>query len=212
MRGVGGKLILVLAATTVLAATGCSLTPVGVAPSGAPSGTVAGQLDQLTVGSVLSMAGYSRARFRIWAEQGAGCNTRDVVLKRDGQGVTATATCKITHGRWASPYNGRTYTDPQQLDIDHVVPLANAWRSGAKNWTDTQREQFANDLTRPQLLAVDATDNRAKGDQDPAQWKPPNRGFWCQYAQNWVTVKVYWRLTVTAPEKAALADMLGTCS
>ncbi len=158
------------------------------------------------------MAGYSRTKFHIWAEQGGGCNTRDEVLKRDGQGVTTTATCKITHGTWVSPYNSRQYTNPQQLDIDHLVPLANAWRSGAKNWTDNQREQFANDLTRPQLLAVDLTDNRAKGDQDPSQWKPPNRGFWCRYAQNWVTVKAYWRLTVTASEKQALADMLGTCT
>ena len=158
------------------------------------------------------MAGYSRAKFHIWAEQGGGCNTRDVVLKRDGKGVTATATCKITHGTWVSPYNGKTYTDPLKMDIDHMVPLANAWRSGAKNWTDAQREKFANDLDRPQLLAVDSTDNRAKGDQDPSQWKPPTRGFWCEYARDWVTVKAYWRLTVTASEKTALADMLGTCS
>jgi hypothetical protein len=209
MRGVGRFfLVLVLAG----ALSGCTLAPAGTAPSGAPSGSGAAQLDQLTVDSGLTMAGYSRAKFHIWAEQGGGCNTRDMVLKRDGQGVTTTATCKITHGRWTSPYNAKTYTDPQQMDIDHVVPLANAWRSGAKNWTDAQREQFANDLTRPQLLAVDTTDNRAKGDQDPSQWKPPNHGFWCQYASDWVTVKAYWRLTVTAPEKQALADMLGTCS
>ena len=93
-----------------------------------------------------------------------------------------------------------------------MVPLANAWRSGAKNWTDNQREQFANDLTRPQLLAVDASDNRAKGDQDPAQWKPPNQAFWCAYATNWITVKAHWQLTVTTAEKAALRGMLGTCS
>jgi hypothetical protein len=210
MRGVGRFfLVLVLAG----ALSGCTVTTVGTSPSAGPSAsTAAARLDELTVSAWLSMAGYSRAKFHTWADQGGGCNTRDVVLKRDGKAVTSTATCKITHGTWVSPYNGNSYTDPLKMDIDHVVPLANAWRSGAKNWTDQQREQFANDLARPQLLAVDATDNRAKGDQDPSQWKPPNRGFWCQYATNWVTVKAYWRLTVTASEKVALADMLGTCS
>lgn len=199
-------------ATALAAVAGCALTPVPASPTGTPTAPVTGgQLNQLTVSAGLTMAGYSRAKFHIWAEQGGGCNTRDVVLKRDGHGVTATATCKITQGTWVSPYNGKTYTDPLKLDIDHLVPLANAWKSGAKNWTDAQREQFANDLTRPQLLAVDLTDNRAKGDQDPSQWKPPSRSYWCQYAQKWVTVKAYWHLTVTAPEKAALADMLGTC-
>jgi Protein of unknown function (DUF1524) len=181
-------------------------------PTVAASGQAERQLAGLTVVAAgLSMAGYSRDRFHIWAEQGGGCDTRDAVLKRDGRGVTATAHCKITHGTWVSPYNAKTYADPQDLDIDHVVPLANAWRSGAKNWTDTRREEFANDLTRPQLLAVDATDNRAKGDQDPSQWRPPNRRFWCRYAQSWIAVKSYWRLTVTAAEKVALTDMLGTC-
>ncbi len=169
------------------------------------------QLATLTVAASRSMSGYSRTRFPHWIDQGGGCNTRDLVLKRDGQGVTATATCKITHGTWSSPYDGLTYTDPQKLDIDHMVPLANAWRSGADSWTDAKRQDFANDLTRPQLLAVSLTQNRAKGDQDPAQWKPPNHGFWCQYAEDWVAVKHFWALSVTAAEKTALTDMLGTC-
>ncbi len=200
-----------------LVASGCGVTTLTPGPgTSAGAGTVSGdvnkQLAQLTVSAGLSMAGYSRTRFHIWADQGGGCNTRDVVLKRDGQNVQATGTCKIVRGTWTSPYNTRTYTDPLKMDIDHLVPLANAWRSGAKDWTDAQREQFANDLTRPQLLAVDSTDNRAKGDQDPSQWKPPNHGFWCRYAQDWVSVKAYWRLTVTATEKSALMDMLGTCT
>ncbi len=187
------------------------------APEPAASGTadvseVRQQLDGLTVAEQLSMAGYSRDRFPHWIDQGHGCNTRDLVLERQGQNVSATSTCKITSGSWLSPYDGVTYTDPQKLDIDHLVPLADAWRSGAKNWTDSQRQDFANDLTRPQLLAVSLTQNRAKGDQDPSQWKPPNHGFWCQYAEDWVTVKYFWKLTVTAAEKAALTDMLGTCA
>jgi hypothetical protein len=201
-------------ATLLLTLAGCGvLAPVSPSSSGsADPGQIRQQLDALTVADWQSMSGYSRARFPHWIEQGDGCDTRDVVLKRQGTGVVAAASsCKITKGNWLSPYDGITYTDPQQLDIDHVVPLANAWRTGARDWTDDQRQQFANDLTRPQLLAVSLTQNRSKGDQDPSQWKPPSHDFWCQYAEDWVAVKYFWKLTVTAAEKAALTDMLGTC-
>jgi hypothetical protein len=215
------RIFLATAATallTSLAMTGCaglsieSTVNPGGTPTGATATTATKELKALTIASGLSMSGYSRDHFHIWAAQGGGCDTRDIVLKRQGDGVKASADCKIYQGSWESPYNSKTYTDPQDLQIDHVVPLANAWRSGAKNWTDAKRKAFANDLTRPQLLAVDSKDNEAKGDQDPSQWKPPNHDFWCTYAKDWVTVKAYWKLTVTAAEKAALLDMLVTCS
>jgi Protein of unknown function (DUF1524) len=207
------RLLAVLAALA-LSLTGCTALPPASpsAPGSADPTQIRQELDALVLGEPLSMAGYSRARFPHWIEQGDGCDTRDVVLKRQGQGVVAAAgNCKITSGSWRSPYDGTTYTDPQKLDIDHVVPLADAWRSGARNWTDSQRQDFANDLTRPQLLAVSLTQNRAKGDQDPSQWKPPSHDFWCQYAEDWVAVKYFWKLTVTVAEKSALTDMLGTC-
>jgi hypothetical protein len=186
-------------------ATG-SLGPPGPAPS-----EVGAQLAGLTVAEGLSMSGYTREKFPHWIQQGNGCDTRDVVLEHQGTGVKATSDCKITSGQWTSPYDGRAYTDPQKLQIDHLVPLANAWRSGAKNWTTQQRQDFANDMIRPQLLAVTSSLNESKGDQDPSQWKPPSRGFWCTYATDWVVVKYSWKLTVTAAEKGALTDMLGTC-
>ncbi len=92
-----------------------------------------------------------------------------------------------------------------------MVPLANAWRSGASKWTNEQRGDFANDEERPQLIAVSASQNRAKGDQDPSTWKPSLRDYWCQYAQDWITVKHYWKLSITSAEKEALGDMLATC-
>jgi hypothetical protein len=183
----------------------------GPTGTGRATGTAAEQLDSLTVASWGSMARYSRDRFDHWSRQGGGCNTRDLVLRRDGQGVTTGPDCDITAGTWTSPYDGRTVTDPADLDIDHVVPLANAWRTGASDWSDAQRERFANDLDRPELLAVSATTNRAKGDQDPSQWRPPHRAYWCTYAQKWISVKSHWKLSVTAAEKAALTDMLETC-
>jgi len=168
-------------------------------------------LAALTVGTWASMSGYSRDRFPHWSSQGQGCDTRDVVLKRDGSGVQATADCKITKGSWFSVYDGKTLTDPQELDVDHMVPLANAWRTGAKEWDDAKREKFANDLAAPQLLAVTAASNRSKGDQDPFQWKPPRRDYWCEYAGKWIAVKAKWGLIVTSDEKAALGQMLEGC-
>src|SRR5262249_32786239 len=112
------------------------------------------ELDQLTTASQQSMAGYSREHFPLWTDQGNGCNTREVVLKRDGTSVTTGTGCKVTGGHWVSPYDNKAVDDPEKLDIDHMVPLANAWRSGANSWTDAKRSEFANDLTRPQLLAV----------------------------------------------------------
>jgi hypothetical protein len=190
----------------VLVTTGC-----GPLENDSSKSTVQAQLDALTVDTWASMSGYSRDRFPHWKAQEGGCDTRDVVLKRDGDAVVATPDCTITGGTWFSVYDGRTATTPKEIDIDHVVPLANAWRTGAKSWTEEQRGEFANDLTRPQLIAVTSSANRAKGDQDPAHWKPPRRDYWCEYAQRWITVKSYWRLSVTAEEKAALADMIGTC-
>lgn len=209
----------VLACSIALLAGGCGPlddTPAtaGRGEGGTPpdAATALSQLDRLTVAGWASMAGYRRDRFEHWTAQGDSCDTRDVVLQRDGRDVVKTDECAITSGTWFSPYDGATTSDPGDLDIDHMVPLANAWRTGAKEWTEQQREQFANDLTRPQLIAVTSGTNRSKGDQDPSQWRPPRQAYWCQYAHDWVAVKSHWRLSVTAAEKVALEDMLGTCS
>jgi hypothetical protein len=200
-----------LAVALAVAATGCEVVD---EPEAAPSGgggNVGQMLDQLTVASAGSMKGYSRNRFPHWRDTGKNCDVRDSVLKRDGKDVRFSG-CNVVAGRWESVYDGRTFTDPSDVDIDHTVPLANAWRSGADEWDDAKRGDFANDLTRPQLIAVSASSNRSKGDQDPSQWKPANRSYWCQYAEDWVTVKHHWRLTVTSAEKDALSDMLGGCT
>jgi hypothetical protein len=208
--------MLVMVLFAILALAGCKVDELAPDNSGGAGGGIEAinarsQLDELTVHAALPMSGYSRDRFPHWISQGDGCDTRDVVLKRQGKAVATTADCQITSGTWYSPYDGKSYTDPQDLDVDHVVPLAAAWRSGASQWTDDKREQFANDLTRPQLIAVSASVNRSKGDQDPSTWMPPLRSYWCVYAENWIAVKSFWKMTVTASEKAALGDMLDTC-
>lgn len=156
------------------------------------------------------MSGYSRAKFPHWRSTGSNCDVRDTVLKRDGSKVKVSG-CNVVAGTWHSAYDDRTLTAPTEVDIDHVVPLANAWRSGAAAWTTDKRADFANDLDHPQLVAVSATSNRAKGDQDPSTWKPKATGSWCEYATDWVTVKRAWKLTVTTAEKKALTEMLEKC-
>jgi hypothetical protein len=200
-----------LFALLVLGAAGC--VPVVDDPDTPPSGArnVSQLLGELTVASAGSMKGYSRSRFPHWRDTGKNCDVRDSVLRRDGESIKLSG-CNVVGGRWESPYDGLVLTDPADVDIDHVVPLANAWRSGADEWDDSKRGDFANDQTRPQLAAVSLRSNRAKGDQDPSRWKPPNKAVWCRYAADWVTVKHYWRLTVTSAEKAALTDMLEGCT
>ncbi|MEV0088126.1 HNH endonuclease family protein [Saccharopolyspora sp. NPDC050642] len=179
----------------------------------ATTGPAGEQLAELRVAPAGSMDGYSRERFKHWTtkpEAGKNCNTREAVLARDGQNVRTNNACEATAGTWTSAYNGQQLTDPSAIDIDHMVPLANAWRSGANKWDDQRREQFANDMQLPQLVAVDASSNRSKGDQDPSQWKP-ERANWCSYATSWITVKRAYDLTVTEQEQKALQEMLATC-
>jgi hypothetical protein len=206
----------------LLSAGSCDLEPIDTSPttsSSSPKPNAGGgqatnalaELETLQVATWHSMSGYSREKFPHWRSQGDGCDTRETVLKRDGKNVKTGDNCKVLSGSWVSPYDDKKTTNPVDLDIDHMVPLANAWRTGAADWTTDERSDFANDLTRPQLLAVSLQTNRAKGDQDPSEWKPPLKSYWCDYATRWVTVKAHWKLTVTAAEKTALQEMLNTC-
>lgn len=187
--------------------------PAAAYPPSPPSASVsASHLATLTVSAPLSMSGYSRDKFPHWIQQGNNCDTREVVLKRDGSGVTVGGDCYPTSGSWYSVYDSTYSSDPSKVQIDHIVPLADAWRSGAKNWTTSQRQAFANDLGNPQLIAVSAHSNESKGDQDPSQWMPSNTSEWCYYVRDWIQVKYYYDLTITSAEKSALSDTLnGSC-
>jgi hypothetical protein len=205
----------------VALALGALLGPAAVPPAVAapvqmpepPSADVARtELAELAIEAPHSMNGYSRAKFPHWIQQGENCDTREVVLKRDGRDVTRDAQCRAVSGTWHSLYDDRTLTAASQVDIDHMVPLANAWRSGADGWTTDRRRQFANDLEHSQLIAVSAGSNRSKGDQSPDQWSPPSRGYWCTYARAWTDVKHLYQLSVTPPEADQLVTMLDTCA
>ncbi|MEU2059066.1 HNH endonuclease family protein [Streptomyces sp. NPDC013455] len=167
-------------------------------------------LSQLTVATE-NRTGYSRDLFPHWITISGTCNTRETVLKRDGTNVVTDSSCASTSGSWYSPYDGATWTAASDLDIDHLVPLAEAWDSGASKWTTAQRQAFANDLTRPQLIAVTDDVNQAKGDQDPATWMPSQSTYRCTYVRAWVQVKYYYNLSVDSAEKSALTNYLAAC-
>ncbi|MFF4218756.1 MULTISPECIES: HNH endonuclease family protein [Streptomyces] len=180
---------------------------------GLPSaGDARKQLSGLTVAKPRPMTGYSRDKFPHWAQQGNKCDTRETALERDGRDVKRDDQCRAVSGTWQSFYDDKTFTAASQVDIDHIVPLANAWRSGADQWTTDRRKEFANDLTHPQVLTVSAASNRSKGDQSPDQWQPPSKAAWCVYGRAWTSVKSTYGLTVTDDEKKMLTTMLDTCN
>jgi hypothetical protein len=114
-------------------------------------------------------------------------------------------------GDWYSPYDGVTVSSPAELEVDHVMVLAEAWDSGAAEWSTARREAFANDLDEPaSLIAVTAAANQAKADHDPAQWQPRHEDR-SRYADAWVRVKVKWDLSADQAEVDALRGMLTAC-
>ncbi|MGW5557608.1 GmrSD restriction endonuclease domain-containing protein [Micromonospora sp. NPDC003944] len=206
-----------VATTAVVVASagllGVSAQPASATPPGIPSkATAQSQLNALTVASEGSTSGYSRDLFPHWITISGSCNTREQVLKRDGTSVVVDSACVATSGRWYSPYDGATWSAASDVDIDHVVPLAEAWRSGANSWTTSRRQSFANDLSRPQLIAVTDNVNQSKGDQDPSTWQPSLSSYRCTYSKMWITVKYNWGLRLQSSEKSALQAMLNTCS
>ncbi|MCD0483609.1 HNH endonuclease family protein [Streptacidiphilus sp. ASG 303] len=197
----------VLAAGLLTAATG---TADAALPTPISASTARTYLSSLKVATE-NRTGYSRSLFSTWDTISGTCNTREWILMRDGAGVVTDSSCAAVSGTWYSPYDGATWTAASDLDIDHLVPLAEAWDSGASAWTSTRREQFANDITRPQLLAVTDNVNQSKGDQDPATWLPPLTSYRCTYVRAWVQVKYYYGLSVDTAEKSALAGVLNGC-
>jgi hypothetical protein len=156
---------------------------------------------------------YVRSKFELWTEHPNGCDTRYVVLIRDAvHKPHVGAGCYLTQGRWRSPYDGIVATNPTKIQIDHVVPLAVAWGSGAYRWNADTRKRFANDLgTHYDLLAVSAHSNEAKGDAGPDEWLPPRRSFDCRYMTDYTAVLWRWHLTIDPTEKAFLSSHLGRC-
>ena len=156
--------------------------------------------------------GYDRARFKLWIDADKnGCDTRAEVLIAEAiVKPKKAAKCKLTGGKWLSNYDGVKYSDASKLDIDHLVPLAEAWRSGAWAWTDQQRMEYANDLEDEWALnAVTASVNRSKGDKDISQWLPKKNV--CTYLSGWVTIKAKFELTVDITEAKVINRYYESC-
>ena len=142
-----------------------------------------------------------------------GCNVRELVLIAEAQSISEVdQDCRPLDGVWLSWYDDEVFDDPSEIDIDHMVPLAEAHDSGAARWPAERKSAYANDRDlAAALTAVSASSNRTKSADDPAEWKPLLRSAWCQYAHDWIAVKVKWSLTADMDEVNALRTMLGTC-
>ena len=159
---------------------------------------------------------YDRSEWKHWIDADDDCqNARHEVLISESAAPVEfkdSDECEVTIGRWIGPYTGDVFTDPRDLDIDHMVPLVNAHKSGGYAWNQKRKKEYANDLTYAgHLIAVSASANRSKGGKGPDEWRPPNTDYWCQYALDWVTIKWEWELTATESEASALSQMLDTC-
>jgi hypothetical protein len=158
--------------------------------------------------------GYQRSSFKHWIDTDRnGCDTRaEVLLAEAVLPAAKSGKCTVGAGSWYSYYDDIYAEEPKGLDIDHMVPLAEAWDSGASAWSAARREAYANDLGEPvALVAVSAKTNRSKADQDPGTWLPPYAPATCRYVTEWTTVKVRWGLSVDPAEHKALAATAAGC-
>jgi hypothetical protein len=206
------------------ATTGTAITPdAAKVPLGTPRtmpktltvSNVKTMLNQLTA-TYPDVVSYNRGDFKHWVDADKnGCNSRMEVLKIESLKkvtVKAGTTCTIATGEWFSAYEGKTITSAGSIDIDHMVPLKEAALSGAYRWDAKAREAYANDLGYPgSLIAVSATTNRSKSDQDPNSWLPPSTTYRCTYAAVWTSVKWRWQLTIDPSEKTKLSGILSGC-
>ncbi|WP_055691234.1 HNH endonuclease family protein [Streptomyces prasinus] len=169
----------------------------------------------LSLGSE-SRDGYDRDAFRHWnagTDPSDGCNTRaEVLLSEAIEPPMVGPGCRLTGGRWWSYYDQVWVTSASGLDIDHMVPLAESWDSGASAWTAQRREAYANDQgAEASLVAVTARSNRSKSDQDPAEWLPPAVEVHCRYVAEWVATKLRWSLMADEAEVASLREVAAGC-
>jgi hypothetical protein len=156
-----------------------------------------------------SRTGYVRTKFKHWVGVGNGCDSRKAVIISEAiVKPIVEKGCVIKGGEWLSIYDSVKVIDAGKLDVDHMVPLAEAWDSGASAWDDKKRELYANDQTDTiHLIAVTGASNRSKSDRDPAEWMPTNEKYKCQYIMNWVSIKIRWSLSVDEKELFAIKSI-----
>ena len=175
---------------------------------------VRGLLDALTVAAEAT-GDYDRDLFKHWTDADRdGCDARkEVLLAEATRAPQIGSRCALSGGEWLSRYDGKTTSGTGTgFDVDHLVPLQEAWQSGARDWNPNRREQYANYLDYPDaLIAVSASSNRSKGARDPAEWLPPSALVHCWYAAAWINVKTIFDLTIDQTEANALDGILDGC-
>ena len=176
-------------------------------------GTAIGLLQNIRVQNERG-GGYVRALFEHWRDiDGDGCDSREQVLKRDSVTLPQVDPykCKVIAGDWVSPYDGARWSDPTDIDIDHVVALKEAWDSGAWAWSAATRNAYANDTSdKRTLLAVTDNVNQQKSDKDPSNWVPPLKSYLCTYLGNWISVKARWNLSMDKSEWGRIKNLLNS--
>lgn len=172
-------------------------------------------LETIPVKGRAPKTGYKREQFGDgWNKQGE-CDMRNIILHRDLNNVTMSDSCKVISGSLADPYTGKTVLfqrgeqTSDDVQIDHIVALSNAWQTGAQQLTLNERVAMANDPL--ELVAVDGDTNQKKGDGDAATWLPPNKPFRCQYVARQIAVKSKYKLWVTQAEGDAMRRVLASC-
>jgi hypothetical protein len=158
------------------------------------------------------VGGYDRSLFKHWIDDDKdGCDTRKEVLIEEAIVKPKIGKkCVLSGGIWLSSYDNKTIKGSgSTLDVDHMVPLAEAWRSGAWQWTNAERQLFANDMMDSRvLIAVTASSNRSKSDRDLANWLPKaSKEVVCDYVFAWVAVKMRYYLSVD-PKESAVIDRI----
>ena len=176
------------------------------------------QLNSLAIKGRAQRTGYDReGQFgSAWLDvDGNGCDTRNDILLRDLDDAVVDSRCRVLSGTLDDPFSGeqlgfeRGETTSVLVQIDHVVPLSNAWQTGAQQLDQTTRVLLANDPLN--LIAVQGRLNAQKGDGDAATWLPPNRDYWCEYVARQIGVKIHYGLWVTQPEFDRISDILDDC-
>nr|WP_211262924.1 HNH endonuclease family protein [Rubellimicrobium mesophilum] len=160
--------------------------------------------------------GFDREDWPHWLDTDRDCqDARQEVLAAESEVPVRwdTQRCDVVSGLWRDAYTGQTVRDPRALDVDHMVPLAEAFRSGGRDWDMERRAAYANDLQDGRtLIAVSASANRSKGDQGPEDWLPPEVSYRCRYVADWVAVKVRWSLSMDERERVTVGNILRACA
>ncbi|MCP9211516.1 HNH endonuclease family protein [Streptomyces sp. NEAU-Y11] len=207
------RLKALLVGGAAVAALGIPATPAAAAPGDTVTTTLTQAIADLPVAAE-DRTGYTRDAFRHWIDEDRDtCNTRaEVLISEAIVPPTVSPRCSISGGVWHSYYDDVDQTSARALDIDHLIPLAEGWDSGASTWSAAERQAYANDLDDPRsLVAVTARENRQKADQDPSEWLPSDAGAVCRYVTEWTAVKTRWGLSTDPAEVDALEQLADGC-